>query len=425
MMNPLKESSVNSDKCILGENLRVSYDSLGINSNRLVVGGSGSGKTRGYVIPNLFCSVGSKIVCDTKTNLYNRYGKQLMDQGYKVECIDFVNSCNSTIGYNPLQYVRKTKNGLYRDSDIKKISEALCSVQSVDCTDPFWARSAQMYISFAIGYVKDVYAADHHTLADVEEVIDMIGSIEVQEKIEDLERMHPNSLTVRLFYKIMRQKEAEKMHASIIGVVNNAISQVVDNEIVQIYSMKKMLSFEDLAETKMILFLNVSDCDNTRESLINLFYTQALQELIRIADFSKNSHLKIPVNFFLDDFASNAVIPDFDKIISIVRSRGISLSIILQSITQLYSMYGKSKAVTILDNCDTQIYLGGMNVETAEYFGVKMDKLTKSLLSLPLEMECVFIRGQDPKIIRKFDLTVHEQELTGCTVADEYENAPA
>ncbi len=397
------------DNRILGENVTVDNDLKGVNGNDLIAGTPGTGKTRGYVIPNLFSGDSSKIVADTKGNLYRRYGVALEARGYRVENIDFVNPERSTIGYNPFRFIRRKKNKDFRDSDIRKIAEAICPAGQSE--EPFWGQQGQMYLEFAISYVMEMNAERYRNFTAIEEIVDRIGTDDLKNDVLKLKCGRPGCLAERIYPKISTNMPAEKMHHSIMGFVNNALNQVADNEITELYSMKRMLSFEDLGRHKTVLFLTISDTDRTRETLVNLFYTQALQELVRAADENDASRLDVPVRIIFDDFAANTVIPDFDKIISVVRSRGISVSLIVQSIRQLDSMYGRSKAMTILDNCDTQIYLGGVNNETASYFAVKMDKLAKSVLSLPLEKECLFIRGQQPRIVDKFDLSIHEHEL--------------
>lgn len=408
----------NTNNRILGEGITISNSMMGINANDLITGTPGTGKTRGYVIPNLFSGDCSKIVADTKGNLYRRYGSALKAQGYRVENIDFVNPERSTIGYNPFRFIRRKKNNEYRDSDIRKIAEAVIPVVTSD--EPFWSQQGQMYLAFAISYVMEVNADRYRNFTAIEEIVDLIGTDDLKKDVFTLKCNRPGCLAERIYPKITTNIPAEKMHSSIMGFVNNALNQVADNEISELYSMNRMLSFEDLGKHRTVLFLTISDTDRTRETLVNLFYTQALQELVRVADENENSRLDVPVRIIFDDFAANTVIPDFDKVISVVRSRGISVSLILQSIQQLNSMYGSSKAMTILDNCDVQIYLGGVNNETANYFAVKMDKLAKSVLSLPLDKECLFIRGQQPRIVDKYDLSIHEQELIDTKNFDDF-----
>ncbi len=394
---------------ILGEDERVDNWSKGINSNDLIVGVSGAGKTRGYVIPNLFYGNDSKIVADTKGNLFRKYGPVLKKMGYKVENIDFVNPENSTVGYNPLEMVKYDNKTGFDVSDIRKIAEAICPMGLRE--DIFWPQQGRMYLEFGISYVLYTYGKRDRVFSKVENVMSTLDSDNTRYHVDKLEDTWPGCQAARIYPKIVTLMESERTHASIMGFVNNSLNQLSDSEISLLYNMRRKLSFEKLGKEKTVLFLTISDTDRTRECLVNLFYTQALQELVRAADASPESRLDVPVRLILDDFASNAVIPDFDKTISIIRSRGISVSIILQSITQLKSMYGEATGMTITDNCDVQIYLGGQSLFTARYFGEKMNKLPETVLSLPLDEECLFIRGQQPRIVKKYDLAKHEDEL--------------
>ena len=128
------------------------------------------------------------------------------------------------------------------------------------------------------------------------------------------------------------------------------------------FSNPHQVDFRSLGRRKIALFINVSDTDRSNDKLLNLLYSQALHELCDSADCSPDGRLKVPVRFIMDDFAANAVIPDFDKVISVIRSREIYVSLILQSLSQLDSMYGKDRAMTIINNCDSCLYLGGQDV---------------------------------------------------------------
>ena len=140
--------------------------------------------------------------------------------------------------------------------------------------------------------------------------------------------------------------------------------------------------------------------------MTSLFYTQALQALIAEADKQPDNRLQIPVRLYLDDFA-NLLVPDMDKTISVIRSREISVSIVLQSITQLEGLYGHAKAMTIVDNCDHLLYLGGQSVETARFIGSKANKPVSTILNMPLDRAWLFERGALPREVRKYDLTRH------------------
>ena len=163
-----------------------------------------------------------------------------------------------------------------------------------------------------------------------------------------------------------------------------------------------------LGQKKTALFVTISDMDRSQDMLANLFYTQAMNALCRYADKEcEDSCLPVPVRFILDDFATNACIPDFDKMISVIRSRGIAVSIILQSQTQLEKMYKPAAATTILNGCDTTLYLGGHDLATANYIGTQVNRTDHSILTMPREHAWLIQSGQKPRLVKRYDLTSH------------------
>ena len=151
----------------------------------------------------------------------------------------------------------------------------------------------------------------------------------------------------------------------------------------------------------MALFVNVSDMDRSFDRLVNVFYTQAIQQLCREADRNPDGRLKVPVRIILDDFATNVVIPDFDKIILVIRSRELSVSVILQSISQLETLYTPAQAMTILNGCDHMLYLGGQDVDTADYISIKANKPIENILNMGLGDAYLFERGAKPRKVEK------------------------
>jgi type IV secretion system protein VirD4 len=203
---------------------------------------------------------------------------------------------------------------------------------------------------------------------------------------------------------------AEKMYASIIGIVAEKLDIMSFDGIDKFFHNPQKISFKDLGREKTIVFLNISDSDRTMDRLISIFYTQALQELMLSADKDYENHrLKIPARLILDDFATNFCIPDFDKLISVIRSREIYVSVILQSISQLYGLYGEHDAQTIINNCDNCLYLGGQDVHTAEYIATKVNKTPNTILNMPLGEAWLFTRGGGVKQVAKFDITKHKE----------------
>lgn len=404
----------NSAVRILSRDYTVSGNTwaTGLNNNDLIVGPSGAGKTRGYVKPNLLQGGESYIVTDTKGSLFSEVGPLLKKQGYRVINIDFCGMTGSC-GYNPLDYIRGDREaGEYSQKDVMTIATALCPVKSLH--DPFWDHGAQMYCASMIGYVLECLPREEHTLEYVAKLLSAMtgGNSDMPSPFErlmmELESERPKSFAVQKFRMYRSNKTAEKMDVSIRGILAAHLDPLIFDGASRLFSKAQRVNFADLGREKTALFLTVSDTDRSMDTLVNLFYTQAMQELCRCADENHPSHrLKVPVRFILDDFACGTVIPDFDNLISVIRSREIAVSVIIQSLTQLEGLYGKAKAMTIVNNCDHCLYLGGQDVETAQYFAAKVNKTTDTILSLPLGAAYLFVRGERARQVKKYLLESH------------------
>ena len=149
------------------------------------------------------------------------------------------------------------------------------------------------------------------------------------------------------------------------------------------------------------MFLNVSDTDRTFDRLVTIFHTQALQILCSEADANTDGRLKVPVRLIMDDFAASARIPDFDKVISVIRSRDISVSLILQSLTQLETMYSHAEAATIINNCDHLLYLGSQEPETAQFIGYRISKTPSTVLNMPRDSVILITNGEPAQMVKK------------------------
>jgi len=198
------------------------------------------------------------------------------------------------------------------------------------------------------------------------------------------------------------------MYASIMGMLAEKLNVYISGRAKMLEEMPQRIQFAELGRRKAALFLTISDTDRSMDRLAGLFYLQALQCLCDSADRSPSHSLEVPVRMMLDDFASNVRIPDFPKIISVIRSRNISVSIILQSILQLESLYGHADAMTILDNCDNCLYLGGQDVNTAKYMGIKANRSIHSILETPAGSAWLFTRGKKAEPVRIYDITKHK-----------------
>lgn len=388
---------------ILADGHTVSNDTweTGLNNNDLIIGPSGAGKTRGYVIPNILkCRGQSLIVTDTKGSLREQTEAALIQAGYKIINIDFTD-CGNSYGWNPLDGVRYDRGrDKYREQDILTIAAGLAPVESTH--DPFWDLSARMVLESLIAYTLECLPKEEHTLNSVYRIFREMGNQRFRRLFQELSELDPASFAVSRYDLYRTNVRAEKMFESIKGVLGEKLSPLMFDGAGKMYSADRRMDFSKISHELTAVFVNVSDTDRSLDRLVGLFFYQALHELCNTADKSPGHRLDIPVRLIIDDFAAGTVIPDFDSILSVIRSREIYVSIILQSISQLESLYGHTKATTIMNNCDHLIYLGGQDAETARYIGTKAGKSAGGILSMPLGSAWIFERGNQPRQVRKY-----------------------
>lgn len=399
----------NANRRILAKGCYISNNTwaTGLNNNDIIIGPSGSGKTRGYVKPNILQCNESMIIADTKGNLIKELKKPLEKAGYRVIDMNFKNLAHS-YGYNPFDYIRYDKeSGRYNEQDILTIASAIVP-KPASKNDPFWELAAKMYFTSAVAYTMECLPEDEHNLDSAITLSLQMGSGNYAKLIEELECVNPDSLAARTYNLFKSTYKSEKTEASILAILGEKFNGLILSELLKMYKSENRIDFSSLGREKTAVFLSISDTDRSKDRIISLFYTQALQALCNSADFDyEDCRLPVPVRFILDDFATNAYIPDFDKIISVIRSREIYVSIILQSITQLDALYGASNAKTIINNCDNCLYLGGQDIDTANYMSFKANKSITTILNMPLDEAYLFTRGREPRIVKKYDITEH------------------
>ncbi len=379
-----------------------------INNNDLIIGASGAGKTGSYVIPYILDTDESFIVTDTKSNLYTNYRKDLENRGFKVYKIDLIDPMNSC-GYNPLSYIEKTVidgKVKYNEKDIVTLANVL--LPNTNDKDPFWENYARLIIKCIISYVLDAMDDECKTLVTVSDVFRLFSSEIDSDKhctfMSDFCGEHPDSYTARCYSLLSTGFTVEKTWSCVEMFVSDAFQLFDFDGARAMLSRPSGFRFEDLGKQKCAVFLNVSDTDRSLDRIVNIFYTQAFQTLCKFADSRPDSRLPMPVRIIMDDFASNATIPDFDKLISIIRSREISTSIILQSVSQLNSSYSEAQKWSIVNNCDTILYLGGTDLTTVNYIAERVRKTTEDVMGLELDKAYVIQRGmrsgfKDSKIV--------------------------
>ena len=389
-----------------------------LNNNDLIIGPTGAGKTRNYVKPNLLqyaleggCSL---IIADTKGSLVEEVGPVMAAHGYKVINLDFINLMNNSVGYNPLDFVSydPAQKG-YSEQEILTISSALVPIETK--RDPFWEQSAQIFLSAFIGYALETLPPEEHTLEAVVQLYRNLSQPVCAESkstagtilFQALGGKRPDSAAWQNYQMASKIVPSEKTFASIEMFLTNKLASLSLRGAKRLYNLEERINFQTLCREKTAVFLTISDTDRSMDKLVNLFYTQALDQLVKTANTSPGYRLPLPVRLILDDFAANVTIPDFDKPIAVIRSREISVSLIIQDINQLYSLYGVPRGNTIINNCDSQLYLGGQDVDTAQFISTKANKTKDTILNMPLDDAWLFVRGSVPAQVRKYDLTAH------------------
>ena len=392
---------------ILADGVTVSNDTwtTGLANHDLIIGPTGGGKTRSYLLPNLLSSKESFIVADTKGSVRRQVGGIPERRGFRVLELDFTDLMHSPWVYNPLRFIRwDGDRQCWNEQDIITVAAALVPVTSR--TDPFWDLSARNYAEALIGYTLDNLPQEEHTLVSVAKLFAEAETGVLDELMREYCTICPDSFAAMRWKSLQGGRKADKTYSSILAILSQRLSNFSFSGVQQLFTNKNQIDFGAISREPTAVFVHVSDNDFSLSNLTSLFYTQALQMLIAEADSRPDSRLQIPVRLYLDDFA-NLIIPDVDKTIAVIRSREISVSIVLQSVTQLEGLYGHDKAMTIIDNCDHLLYLGGQSVETARFIGAKANKPASAILNMPLGKAWLFERGSNPREVRKYDLTRH------------------
>ncbi len=405
------------------------------NKNVLVVGGSGSGKTRFWLKPNLLQCHSSYVVTDPKGTIVLECGQAMLKNGYKVKILNTINFKKS-MHYNPFSYVHSEK-------DILKLVTTLMTNTKGEGSggDPFWEKSERLLLTALIAYLHYEAPVEEQNFATLLEMLNTMQVLEDDEEyqnpvdllFEDLGKKKPNSFAVRQYklYKLAAGKTAKSILISC-----GARLAPFDIQELRDLTMYDELQLDTLGDKKTVLFLIMSDTDSTFNLLISMVYTQLFNLLCDKADDVYGGKLPIHVRCLIDECANIGQIPNLEKLVATIRSREISACLVLQAKSQLKAIY-KDNADTIIGNMDSQIFLGGsepgtlkdlsemLGKETIDAFntsdtrgnspsyGTNYSKLGHELLSRDEIAvldggKCILqLRGVRPFLSDKYDLTQH------------------
>lgn len=348
-----------SDNKILTQNVSIGLDGKKHrrNLNVLVCGGSGAGKTRFFGKPNVMqCGNSSYVVLDPKGEILRDTGNLLEKKGYEVKVLDLINMEKSHC-YNPFVYLKT-------DNDVQKLVTNLfksTTPKGSQSSDPFWDTAASMLLLALIFYLKYEAPEDEQNFPMV---MEMLRAGEVREDddsylspldilFDRLEFKNPNHIAVK-YYKDYRSGSAKTLKS--IQITLSARLEKFNLKSLEQLVIRDELDLPSLGEKKVALFAIIPDNDTSFNFLVSILYTQLFQQLFYIADHKYNGSLKVPVHFIMDEFANVSLPNDFDKILSVMRSRGVSVSIILQNLAQLKALFEKQWE-SIVGNCDEFLYL--------------------------------------------------------------------
>ena len=355
----------NKKGIVLADDNYLPVDKRG-NVNVLVVGGSGSGKSASYSIPNAFQMLGSYIFTDPKGELYDRTAGYLKEHGYEIKVLNLVRPQYSD-GYNPLMHISS-------EIDVDIIANTIVKGQKTDGggSDPFWDDSAEMLLKALIYYLMATRPDEEQNLSSCAELVRAANSNGGSNLLTELMSKLPYDHPARMNYKSI-EIAPEKTYSSILSTLQSKLGKFDSKEIAELTSTDT-INFEEIGSRKTAVYVISSDTHTAYDFLLTIFFSQMIQQLYDFAD-QNGGALKVPTYFILDEFANIGKIPDFDKKISTSRSRKLSFSVILQNLDQLEAVYDKSYE-TIIGNCDTHLFLGSNSYKTVEYFSKALGEKT-------------------------------------------------
>lgn len=337
-----------------------------INKNILVVGGSGAGKSACFIKPNILQMLGSYVITDPKGELYRETSGYLKANGYEVKAFNLVNP-NYSDRYNPLAHIID-----HQSVDIIAHTIVMgAKKEGGSSNDPFWDETAKMLLKACIYYVISALPEEEQNISSCLNIIRQGGSDDKVFKqifLNELKKDHPG----RKEYENFSTAADKTMQSIIISTISKITA--FDTPAMQRITTSNNIDFDQLGKKKMALFVITSASDSTYDFISTMFFSQMLQKLYLQAD-NNGGTLKNQVYFLLDEFSNIGQIPDFNKKLSTTRSLGISISIVVQSLDQLESLY-KDTYENIIGNCDTQLFLGSQSIKTCEYFSKSLGEKT-------------------------------------------------
>ncbi len=405
-----------ADQVILGDGPECVFSTdskiTGINNNILVVGGSGSGKTVSVLEAILLETYQRSVIATvTKRKIVDKYTPLMDGRGYDVLNIDFVHPEHGNAAYDPLDYINS-----YADITFVARSIVLANPKKERTTaDPYWDDAAISLLSAIISFV--LVRRSNPTFANVLEMLDCLTFEEAEGQIKTnydeefsfLESRDASHFAVTNWKSF--KKLPVKTAGCVYGTLNTTVDSVFSPELRTMFRMRRKVDFEELSTNKTALFVISSPVNPSLNSFINMFYAHAFKQLFEFGEEQSDGMLPIPVHILADDFATGCPVPLFDQYISIFREKQISVTLLIQSESQLVSLYGIDAATTIINNCDSYVFMGSNDLVTAQNISIRSNRPVEDILHMKLGNQILFRRGAKPKLGKRYNIYENETYL--------------
>lgn len=441
----MRKKNINKDKSLIGEGswdeaaeeqfdcypmgkderAYFSTDSraTGCNNNYLIVGGSGSGKTESIAKPMIHNTRNSNlvVVC-TKKKIMEYAINDLHEKGYRCLVLDFVNPEKSQYGYDPLHSCKST-------GDIRDLAHTImvATDHGGGKHDAYWDNSAESMIALILEVV-----SCHTKCKSMDKAMELLdtfmfvgeGEWKIDEADDDLEEIEEKMEVYPLHNLLEKASEENKRWKAVWKSFNGLpestggcvasstqepITKIFTEEIREIIKREPRFDFTELLNPKTAVIVYVSPVNTACNAFISIFYKQMFKTLFELAEQREDGMLPHPIQIICDDFATGTKVPKFQELISIFREKRIGVTLLIQSESQLDAMYDQKNATTIVNNCDTYVYLGGMDLKTCESISKRIDIPCNEVLNMPIGTEYVFRRGQEPIITERYSLKGENQ----------------
>lgn len=430
---------------------------IGRNLNTLVIGGSGSGKTFSIVQPTLQrTNSGSLVISDPKGRLVKAYAPYFEKKGYRVRILDFIDPANSPVGFDPMHWL-KAEN----EQEIMSVASMMyygAQDGKVNKADPFWDQMAVQLLAGLMAFLLEECDEEEQTMASVGYLATLLdGSEDACLGYSRVRRQHKDPFAEKIRRPRSRKEDtvvpevyeswvqgpvgmmfhdvavrnrdegitedpfslrcwkqvhagADKTIQSIYITLNSLLGRLSTKEMKAFSKNQERVIRQDLLLEKTVVFVKCSDVDPTLHFYANVFYSLLMKNLFERCDYFMDcsEHLH-SVHFILDDFASSVYIKDMPLWISTMRERNISVTLIVQSATQLKAKYGEYDAHNIMANCDNMVYLRSNDYQSAEEFSLRLNIPAHEILNMPVGTEYVFCMGCEPLKTKRYDMREDEE----------------